>query len=407
MATSPIYNWPEPDNTDLVKNGALAMRTLGDAIDTTMATMTPKSIVDAKGDLIAASAADTPARLAVGNNGETLVADNSTATGLRYQVPVNGNACINGGMDIWARGTSFTQTGGAIQYTADRWQAWATAAGTATTTSRQTGTNGSQYALRFQRTAGNTNTNVLVLQTTLETAQSTIYAGKAITLSFYARKGADFSGASSQITSAVIYGTGTDQNGTSFTGSATAISQSTTLTTSWQRFQYTTTLSATANEIALQFSYSGVGTAGTNDYFEITQVQLEEGSIATPFKRAGGTIQGELAACQRYYYRNIATANAFNNLGTGIATSTTNTQIVTPFPVSMRVAPTSVDYSTLAVQDGVTRIAVTSLSLATAHNMPDRATVFAVVSSGLTQYRLYFLEQNNNTAGYLGFSAEL
>jgi hypothetical protein len=43
------------------------------------------SIVDAKGDLIAASAADTPARLAVGNNGETLVADSAQATGLRYR----------------------------------------------------------------------------------------------------------------------------------------------------------------------------------------------------------------------------------------------------------------------------------------------------------------------------------
>lgn len=85
MATSPIYNWPEPDNTDLVKNGALAIRTLGDAIDTTMATMTPKSIVDAKGDLIAASAADTPARLAVGANGTNLVADSSTATGLTWK----------------------------------------------------------------------------------------------------------------------------------------------------------------------------------------------------------------------------------------------------------------------------------------------------------------------------------
>jgi len=87
MATSPIYSWPEPDNTDLVKNGALAIRTLGNAIDTTMATMTPKSLVDAKGDLIAATANDTPARLAVGNNGETLVADSSTATGLKWAAP--------------------------------------------------------------------------------------------------------------------------------------------------------------------------------------------------------------------------------------------------------------------------------------------------------------------------------
>lgn len=93
MATSPIYNWPEPDNTDLVKNGALAMRTLGDAIDTTMATMTPKSIVDAKGDLIAASAADTPARLAVGANGETLIADSTAATGLKWAKSPNFVGC--------------------------------------------------------------------------------------------------------------------------------------------------------------------------------------------------------------------------------------------------------------------------------------------------------------------------
>jgi hypothetical protein len=93
MATSPNYGWLEPDNTDLVKNGALAIRTLGNAIDTTMATMTPKSIVDAKGDLIAASAADTPARLAVGNNGETLVADSSTSTGLKWALSPNFVGC--------------------------------------------------------------------------------------------------------------------------------------------------------------------------------------------------------------------------------------------------------------------------------------------------------------------------
>ena len=85
MATSPNYGWLEPDNTDLVKNGALAIRTLGNAIDTTMATMTPKSIVTTKGDLVAATGASTPARLAVGNNGETLVADSSTSTGLKWK----------------------------------------------------------------------------------------------------------------------------------------------------------------------------------------------------------------------------------------------------------------------------------------------------------------------------------
>jgi hypothetical protein len=84
MATSPIYNWPEPDNTDLVKNGALAIRTLGNAIDTTMATMVPKTIIDAKGDIIAGTAADTAARLAVGTNGQVLKANSATATGLEW-----------------------------------------------------------------------------------------------------------------------------------------------------------------------------------------------------------------------------------------------------------------------------------------------------------------------------------
>jgi hypothetical protein len=85
MATSPIYSWPEPDNTDLVKNGALAIRTMGNAIDTTMATMTPKSTYTAKGSIAAATAASTPANLSVGANDTMLVADSTAATGLAYK----------------------------------------------------------------------------------------------------------------------------------------------------------------------------------------------------------------------------------------------------------------------------------------------------------------------------------
>jgi len=117
MATSPNFSWPEPDNTDLVKNGALAIRTAVDAIDASMVDLKggttgqvlsktsntdmdftwvaqddsnaiQNAIVDAKGDLIAATAADTPARLAVGTNGHVLTADSTAATGLTWAAPV-------------------------------------------------------------------------------------------------------------------------------------------------------------------------------------------------------------------------------------------------------------------------------------------------------------------------------
>jgi hypothetical protein len=94
MATSPNYGWLEPDNTDLVKNGALAIRTLGNAIDTTMATMIPKTTVTAKGDIIGATASGTPARLAVGTNGQTLVADSTTATGLKWATASSGSTFV-------------------------------------------------------------------------------------------------------------------------------------------------------------------------------------------------------------------------------------------------------------------------------------------------------------------------
>lgn len=115
MASTPIYNWPTPDNTGLVKNGALDMRTLGNAIDTTMATMTPKSTFTAKGSIAAATAASTPANLPVGANNTVLQADSTTATGLKYSTPavVVGNIVTAKG-DVIAATASGTVTNLAV-----------------------------------------------------------------------------------------------------------------------------------------------------------------------------------------------------------------------------------------------------------------------------------------------------
>jgi hypothetical protein len=109
--TTPNFGWAVPTSTDLVKDGAVAIETLGDAIDASLldlkggttnqvlaknsntdmdfkwvadASGIPATILDAKGDLIAATAADTASRLAVGANGTVLTADSAEATGLKW-----------------------------------------------------------------------------------------------------------------------------------------------------------------------------------------------------------------------------------------------------------------------------------------------------------------------------------
>lgn len=86
--TTPNYGWTVPTSTDLVKDGATAIETLGDAVDATVfanaGAAINKTIVDAKGDLIAATAADTVARVAVGTNGQVLMADSTAAAGVAW-----------------------------------------------------------------------------------------------------------------------------------------------------------------------------------------------------------------------------------------------------------------------------------------------------------------------------------
>jgi hypothetical protein len=88
MATTTNYGWTTPDDTALVKDGAAAIRTLGSSIDSTLKTQIdaqiPDSLLTTKGDIIAATGASTPARLGVGANDQVLIADSTTATGLKW-----------------------------------------------------------------------------------------------------------------------------------------------------------------------------------------------------------------------------------------------------------------------------------------------------------------------------------
>ena len=135
MATTTNFGWTTPDDSSLVKDGAAAIRTLGQSIDTSMMDLEggttgqvlskasnadmdftwvttddtnaiQNAIVDAKGDLIAATAADTPARLAVGTNGHVLTADSTAATGIKWAAPAGGGKVLQVVSATYSTGTT-------------------------------------------------------------------------------------------------------------------------------------------------------------------------------------------------------------------------------------------------------------------------------------------------------------
>ena len=310
------------------------------------------TIVDAKGDLIAATAADTPARLAVGTNGQVLTADSTAATGLAWATASAGssnvagkNGVLNSNFSVWQRGTSVTGAGGGA-YTADRWFLYAGGQGTVSRQATADSTNLPfiQYCARVQRNSGSSDTTNLPFIQSFETVNSIQYAGKTVTLSFYARKGANYSPTGSGLVVTLATGTGTDQNYESagYTGGATPISQTATLTTTWQRFSYSATLAATTTEVTTRFVTVPTGTAGAADYYEITGVQLEIASTASTYSPNSSTQQAELSACQRYYNRvngtNVGGATWINGHVSG--TSPYYAISCYQYPVEMRVAPT-------------------------------------------------------------------
>jgi len=98
MATTTNYNWTTPNDTDLVKDGAAAIRSLGTAIDTTVFTNAgaaiAKSIIDAEGDLLVGDAADAVQRLAIGSNGNVLTVDTAVDGKIKWAAPAGGGKVL-------------------------------------------------------------------------------------------------------------------------------------------------------------------------------------------------------------------------------------------------------------------------------------------------------------------------
>ena len=323
------------------------------------------------------------------------------------------NILINGGMDIWQRGTSSTGIGTAKTFLADRW--YANSANAATTfgyTQSSSVTTGFQYAAKIQRTASNTGTNAIYFQQDIETSNSIPFAGQTVTISLYAKAGANFSSASNALSVNLVSGTGTDQSQyfAFLTGQATVASGTATLTTSYQRFAFTGTVSSSATQLGISINYTPVGTAGADDSFFVTGVQVERGSVATPFSRAGGTLSGELEACQRYYWRVSGATNPYVGLATcvfngGTTPSVRRAQV--PLPTSMRTSPSvAVSGTTQLYTAGLTNLGSPSIQA----NYP--AAHFLSIdlistSAGTLGQSGWWIIDSSSGANYLEASAEL
>lgn len=374
MALSPNYGFPEPDNSSLVKNGAADIRTLGDAIDTS-----------------------------VWNVGFGQAAKNKL---------------INADFNINQR--SFTTTTTASTYTFDRWLT-AFVDGTSTA-SLQTFTTGSapvagyesKNFLRLQST-GQTATNALTaINQKIENVRT--FAGQTVTVSFWAKASAGTP--SVGVWAQQNFGTGGSPSATiNVTGNKVAI------TTAWARYSITISVNSisgktlgTTEDSSINFLFAISGGSDRNSYLnslgiqtatiDIWGTQVEYGSKATPFQTATGSIQGELAAAQRYYWR-TGVQSAYGIFGNGSANTTTNCKIIIKNPSTLRVKAASVDYSTLATYDGSTVTAITNVVIDGNQTTPDYSEVDCTVASGLTQFRPYFLLANASGSAYIGFSAEL
>ena len=345
----------------------------------------------------------------------------------------NRNLLYNGAMQVAQRGTSTTGITGSGYYTADRWSFFPLTCGTWTQTIESDAPTGSglRKSLKVLCTTADaapsgsdlvTVTQLLEGQDLQRIAKGTASA-QQLTLSFWVK--------SNVIGTFVCELEDTDNTRTisaSYSVSASATWEKKTLTfaadttgvldndnagsltarfwlaasSTWTSGSLQTTWGSTtnANRAVGQTNLA----AATNNYWQVTGVQLEVGPVATSFEFK--SFGQELRECQRYYQR-FAGGAAYSMYGLGPAYSTTAAFPHVALKQKMRAKPTAVESSLVSVGDGANALLTTSaISLNALYSGPDIAACDVSVT-GATQYRTYLLLNNNNDNGYIAFSAEL
>ena len=259
------------------------------------------------------------------------------------------NKVINGDFNVWQRGTTFTNPAG-DSYTADRFMIdYGTAAPTSNSVTRQTFTPGTAPVAGYEgvfffrstlTTVGTTSR--LSIHHKIENVQT--YAGQTVTLSFWAK-------ADSARTLAGFI----QQNfgsGGSTTVSTAITSQS--VTTAWTRFSMQVAVPSISGKTIGTSSFLNIRldqAVAAGSVLDLWGLQLEASSTVSDFQTATGTLQGELAACQRYFQVIGGVSSGFPIVTGYVSASSQTLRWPISFPVQMRTAPTATKNGTWAISN--------------------------------------------------------
>jgi hypothetical protein len=238
-----------------------------------------------------------------------------------YTLPAPlGNAIINGAFDIWQRGTSFTNTS-VQEYTADRWREYTGAV----TVERSTDVPNNNFTYSLEASITTTGFNIVGQRIESDNAKT---LSDTVTLSFW---GKSISG-----TSVIRYNARRATAKDDFTTTTSIIAEDLELSpsTDWKRYSSTFTIPPEAKQNGFEIRIIRDGAS----VYRITGVQLESGTVATPFKLNTPNIQAELAACQRYYWRQNSLVR-YTKAYDAFINSATSIRGMYRLPVVMRAVP--------------------------------------------------------------------
>ena len=143
--------------------------------------------------------------------------------------------------------------------------------------------------------------------------------------------------------------------------------------------------------------------SSTDNYWKITGVQLEVGSVATDFEHR--SFAQEIALCKRYYQQFPQNpADAYGGIGMGRVRSSNNVQMVITFP-EMRSSPSVAKSGNLRILHAATATVVNSVGAS--HLARTTAFIEPLVTSGLTEGQGCILTADNDTTGKITLTAEL